>query len=112
MGKDWLTSHLHKFAQSYIGERHLPPLPYKHLALGRVYPSAVRLLWEEFRLNPQLGIVCFGMGKDWPTSHLYEFAQSHIGEKRLSPLPYKPNYKQHATIKPKLLETKNKNKKS
>ena len=64
MGRVDPCSHPHEFAQSHIGERHLPPLPYKHLALGRVYPSAVRLLWEEFRLNPQLGIVCFGMGKD------------------------------------------------
>ena len=90
MGKDWPTSHPHEFAQSHIEERRLPPLHYKPLALGMVYPSGVCLLWEDFRLGPQLGIVRFGMGKDWPTSHLYEFAQSHIGERRLPPLPYKP----------------------
>ena len=32
-----------------------------------------------FHLSSQSGIVHFGMGKDWPTSHPHEFAQSHIG---------------------------------
>ena len=46
-------------------------------------------MWEDFRLDPQLGIVRFRMGKDRLMSHLHEFAQSHIGERRLPPLPYK-----------------------
>ena len=47
-------------------------------------------MWEDFRLDPQSGIVCIEMVKDRPTSHLHEFAQSHIGERRLSLMPYKP----------------------
>ena len=47
-------------------------------------------LWEDFRLGPQSGIVRFGVGNDRPTSHPHKFAQSHIGERRLPPLPYKP----------------------
>ena len=46
-------------------------------------------LWEDFRLGPQSGIVRFEMGKDRPTSHPHEFAQSHIGKKRLPLMPYK-----------------------
>ena len=47
-------------------------------------------LWEDFRLGPQSGIVYFGMDKDWPIPQLHEFAQSHIGERHLPFLPYKP----------------------
>ena len=32
------------------------------------------MLWEDFRLGPQSGIVHFGMGKNRPTSHPHEFA--------------------------------------
>jgi len=46
--------------------------------------------WEDFRLGPQSGIFRFGMGKDRPTSHSHEFAQSHIGERRLPLMAYKP----------------------
>ena len=47
-------------------------------------------MWEDFRFDPQSGIIRFGMGKDRLTSHLHEFAQSHIGERRLPLMPYKP----------------------
>ena len=47
-------------------------------------------VWEDFRLGPQSGIVCFGMGKDQLTSHPHKFAQSHIGERRLPLMSYKP----------------------
>ena len=32
------------------------------------------MVWEDFRLGPQSGIIHFGMGNDWPTSHPHEFA--------------------------------------
>ena len=48
------------------------------------------LVWEDFRFGPQSSIIRFGIGKNRPTSLPHEFAQSHIGERRLPPLPYKP----------------------
>ena len=55
-----------------------------------IYIYIYLYMWEDFRLDSQSGIVRFGMGNDRPTSHLHEFAQSHIEERRLPPLPYKP----------------------
>ena len=49
-------------------------------------------MWEDFRLDPQSGIVCIEMGKDRPTSHLHVFAQSHIGERNCT----------HTTVHPSL----------
>ena len=41
-------------------------------------------------VSAQSGIVRFEMGKDWPTFHPHEFAQTHIGQRRLPPLSYRP----------------------
>ena len=45
-------------------------------------------LWEE-QIFPQSFIVHFGMGRVDPYFHPHGFAQSHIRERRLTPLPYK-----------------------
>ena len=55
--------------------------------------NRISIIWslcEDFHLGPQSGIVHVGMGKDRPTSHPHEFAQPHIRERCLPPLPYKP----------------------
>ena len=44
------------------------------------------VMWEE-RIFPQSGIVRFGMSRVNLCPHPHGFAQSHIGERRLPPLP-------------------------
>ena len=72
----------------------LPLKPQKAPFSGWLEPCTLGapklLLWEDFRLGPQSGIVRFRMGKDRLTSHPHEFDQSHIGKRCLPPLPYKP----------------------
>ena len=61
------------------------------LLMGTALKST--FLWEDFSLGPQSGIVRFGIGKDQPTFHLHEFAQSHIRERRLPPFLRPKAYK-------------------
>ena len=44
---------------------------------------------RELSLEPQLGIVLFGISDTGRKPNPQGFAQSHIGERRLPPLPYK-----------------------
>ena len=63
---------LHYIIEQKLHQRNA--LLYPQNNLKKVSTLYTYILWEDFRLGPQLGIVHFGMGKDRSTSHPHEFA--------------------------------------